>query len=222
MNIGDKILKLRKSNGYSQEDIANKLNVSRQTVSKWETNQSTPDFDKIVPLCDLFGISTDELLKDVSAPKEKVGEEKEKVVNEDDSYFNYVRIGKRKFAVHLSIAILLYFISIMWIIFASETLNMNDGIMVSIFLGIIGVATVLIVYSSMVNLSKAKEVDKIKSQENKKAKDINNVLALVVLLVYLVVSFATGAWAITWLLWIVYAILEEIVKAIFELGDKDE
>lgn len=220
MNIGDKILKLRKSNGYSQEDIANKLNVSRQTVSKWETNQSTPDFDKIVPLCDLFGISTDELLKDVSAPKEKVVEKEEVIENND--FNEYVRIGKRKFAFHLSISILLYFISIMWIIFASETLNMNDGIMVSIFLGIIGVATVLIVYSSMVNLSKAKEVEESKKHENKKAKDINNILALVVLLIYLVVSFATGAWAITWLLWIVYAILEEIVKAIFELGDKDE
>lgn len=221
MNIGDKILKLRKSNGYSQEDIANKLNVSRQTVSKWETNQSTPDFDKIVPLCDLFGISTDELLKDVTAPKEKLEERKEEPI-EDNNFNNYVRAGKRKFAFHLSVAILLYFVSIMWIIFASEALNMNDGIMVSIFLGIIGIATVLIVYSSMVNLSKAKEVKEIEKHENKKVKDINNILALIVLLIYLTVSFVTGAWAITWLLWIVYAILEEIVKAIFELGDKDE
>ena len=62
MNIGDKILKYRKLKGYSQEDIANSLNVSRQTVSKWETNQSAPDFNKIIPLCKLFEISADELL----------------------------------------------------------------------------------------------------------------------------------------------------------------
>lgn len=47
----------------SQEDLANVLNVSRQTVSKWETGESNPDIEKIVPLCDFFDISTDELLK---------------------------------------------------------------------------------------------------------------------------------------------------------------
>ena len=52
-----------KTENLSQEEVADKLNVTRQTVSKWETNQSTPDFDKIVPLCELFEISTDELLK---------------------------------------------------------------------------------------------------------------------------------------------------------------
>ena len=49
MNIGEKIFELRKSRNLSQEEVAEKLNVTRQTVSKWETNQSTPDFDKIVP-----------------------------------------------------------------------------------------------------------------------------------------------------------------------------
>ncbi len=49
--IGEKLLELRKKTNLSQEDVAFKLNVTRQTVSKWETNQSVPDFDKIVPLC---------------------------------------------------------------------------------------------------------------------------------------------------------------------------
>ena len=49
MNIGEKIFELRKSRNLSQEEVAEKLNVTRQTVSKWETNKSTPDFDKIVP-----------------------------------------------------------------------------------------------------------------------------------------------------------------------------
>ena len=63
MKIGDKIYKLRKENNLSQEELANKLNVSRQTVSKWELGDSCPDFDKIVPLCDIFNISTEELLR---------------------------------------------------------------------------------------------------------------------------------------------------------------
>ena len=51
MNLGETLLKLRKQKGLSQEEVADKLNVTRQTISKWETNQSMPDFDKIVPIC---------------------------------------------------------------------------------------------------------------------------------------------------------------------------
>ena len=62
MNLGEKLLNLRKTKNLTQDDVAEKLNVTRQTVSKWETNQSTPDFDKILPLCELYGISPTELL----------------------------------------------------------------------------------------------------------------------------------------------------------------
>ena len=60
MNIGEKIYNLRKKKNMSQEDLASVLNVSRQTISKWETGESNPDIDKIVPLCNFFEISTDE------------------------------------------------------------------------------------------------------------------------------------------------------------------
>ena len=62
MLIADKIKKLRKDNNMTQEDLADKLNVSRQTISKWETNVGVPDIDNIKAICDLFNISTDELL----------------------------------------------------------------------------------------------------------------------------------------------------------------
>lgn len=61
MKLGEKLYELRKEKNLSQEEVANILNVSRQTVSKWETGGTTPDFDKIVPLCNLYGITTDEL-----------------------------------------------------------------------------------------------------------------------------------------------------------------
>lgn len=54
----------RKQNGWSQEDLAEKLNVSRQSVSKWESGASVPDLDKILKLSNIFGVSTDCLLKD--------------------------------------------------------------------------------------------------------------------------------------------------------------
>ncbi len=63
MNLGEKIYELRKRQNLSQEELGDKLNVSRQTISKWERNESTPDLDKIVPLCDLFNLSIDELLQ---------------------------------------------------------------------------------------------------------------------------------------------------------------
>ena len=64
MILADKIMQLRKKEGWSQEELAEKLNVSRQSVSKWESSSSIPDLDKILVLSRLFGVSTDYLLKD--------------------------------------------------------------------------------------------------------------------------------------------------------------
>ena len=64
MILADKIIELRKKNGLSQEELAEKLNVSRQSISKWEGAQSIPDMNKILKLSDLFSVSTDYLLKD--------------------------------------------------------------------------------------------------------------------------------------------------------------
>ena len=64
MILADKIIELRKKNGWSQEELAEKLGVSRQAVSKWEGAQSVPDIQRILEMSKLFGVSTDYLLKD--------------------------------------------------------------------------------------------------------------------------------------------------------------
>ena len=64
MILADKIIELRKKNGWSQEDLAEKLDVSRQSISKWEGAQSIPDMNKILKLSEVFSVSTDYLLKD--------------------------------------------------------------------------------------------------------------------------------------------------------------
>ncbi len=64
MILADKIIRLRKKNGWSQEELADKMNVSRQAVSKWESAQTIPDLEKILQLSILFGVTTDYLLKD--------------------------------------------------------------------------------------------------------------------------------------------------------------
>ena len=64
MILADKIINERKKLGWSQEELADKLGVSRQSVSKWEGAQSVPDLQRILEMSKIFGVSTDYLLKD--------------------------------------------------------------------------------------------------------------------------------------------------------------
>ena len=72
MTLGEKIYELRSQRNLSQGDLANELNVSRQSISKWENDNSTPDLEKIIKLTEIFNVSLDELIKN---------EEKEVVAN---------------------------------------------------------------------------------------------------------------------------------------------
>lgn len=205
MHIGQKLLDLRKEKHLSQEEVADKLNVTRQTISKWETEQSTPDFDKIVPLCELYGITADELFTGIR--KEEVTQQKKE-------------FEKEKKAKGIGLGILLYFVSIIWIMITIPVFRMNPIVSSAIFLLFCGVATYIIVYTCIVYKSK-----KTKEEEkgSKIAKQINEIIAMIVLIFYLLISFITMAWYITWILWVVYALIEEIVKLIFMVKEiKDE
>lgn len=70
MILAEKIARLRKAQGWSQEELAARLDVSRQSVSKWESMASMPDLDKVLKMSELFGVSTDYLLKDNAAEEE--------------------------------------------------------------------------------------------------------------------------------------------------------
>ena len=75
MNLADRIQDLRKRRGLSQEELADKLGVSRQAVSKWESGQSTPDIERIILMSEFFDVTTDYLLKGT----EPVEEEKKEI-----------------------------------------------------------------------------------------------------------------------------------------------
>lgn len=75
MNLGDKIYNLRKKHGLSQEELANKLNVTRQTVSKWELSQSMPDTNSLLEMSKLFEVNLDELTSSESKHTNKNTEE---------------------------------------------------------------------------------------------------------------------------------------------------
>ena len=74
MILADKIIRLRKKNGWPQEELADKMSVSRQAVSKWEGAQTIPDLGKILQLSQLFGVTTDYLLKDEIEDEELTGD----------------------------------------------------------------------------------------------------------------------------------------------------
>ena len=86
MKFNEKILDLRKKKLLSQEELGRELNVSRQTISKWESGQSYPDFEKLVLLSDFFELTLDELMKDIDV--QDIKEKNHKSI--DISYFESV------------------------------------------------------------------------------------------------------------------------------------
>ena len=110
MILADKIIDERKKNGWSQEELAEKLGVSRQSVSKWEGAQSVPDLQRILEMSKLFGVSTDYLLKDdetvrpVSEVEEDTGKAMRRVsMEEANAFLN----ENGKFAVKIATGVLL-------------------------------------------------------------------------------------------------------------------
>ena len=86
MSLAEKIILQRKKQGWSQEELADRMDVSRQAVSKWESSQSVPDMEKVVMLSNIFGVTTDYLLKDEEGEafhSEKISDSKRYVSAEE-------------------------------------------------------------------------------------------------------------------------------------------
>ena len=84
MTLADKIINLRKKNGWSQEELAEKLGVTRQSISKYEGAQSIPDLDKILKLSEIFGVTTDYLIKDELEEEEYAASQMQENESESD------------------------------------------------------------------------------------------------------------------------------------------
>lgn len=235
MNIGERLLKLRKQKGLSQEEIANIIGVSRQTISKWETGESNPDFDKIVPLCDLYNISTDELIRGESKSnfendnkKTETNDRfdvKDEEVKKEEQVICYQPIKKFEPLV-VSVSIFLYFISVVWIIMIESLDVISDEMMISIFLVIAAIPTCILTYYYISVANKKRylkehgrlneNINLVEEKEFRKYKEIDDILALLFTIVYLYVSFVTGGWYITWILWLVYSFVIKIVHLVLD------
>lgn len=209
MTLGERLTLLRKEMNLSQEEVAERLNVTRQTVSKWELDQSTPDFDKVIPICKLYNISSEELLTGRKAD-----------VNNNDQEYNLMTDQeiKKKTAKAVCESIALFFIAIVWIIIASTFSFLKEEIMVGIFLLIVGAGVINIIYK--VSSLPEKKSTEIKKAKRKQTHKYDDALAILFTIVYLLVSFITGAWHITWILWIVYALVCEILHIILDKEDE--
>ncbi len=221
MTLGQKLFDMRKKSGLSQEQVAEKLGVTRQTVSKWETDQTTPDFDKIVPISKLYNVSVNELFgeegqetkADIQPTQNDNNTENDDISEKE--MFEIRRKYKKRFALLLSLAICIYILSVIpFMVFKSTTL------MIVAFFIMIAAATAMIVFGAVSKPKFDKEVGEDTPQNNL-YKKICSIMSGVILVIYLLVSFLTGAWYITWVLWIVYAIACEIVKLIFSLKGVD-
>ena len=95
MIFADKLILLRKKAGWSQEELADQMNVTRQSVSKWEGAQSAPDLEKMLRLSELFGVSTDYLLKDEMEEAEHIGS--------SDDTLSFRRVSMEEANVFLSV-----------------------------------------------------------------------------------------------------------------------
>lgn len=161
MIFADKIIQLRKKNGWSQEELAEKMNVSRQAVSKWEGAQAIPDLSKILALSELFGVSTDYLLKDeveVEATASQDGEPAVRRVSLDEAQ-RYL-FQRKSAARRIALATLLCILSpIPLILLAVATdvpafaisENLAAGLGLIVLLLCVAVAVALYVYTGFQN-----------------------------------------------------------------------
>ncbi len=206
-NLGERLYVLRKNKNLSQEEVAEKLNVTRQTISKWETNQSVPDFDKVMPLCELYGITPNELFIEI---KENNSEKN----TSSDINLEEEKIKTSKKAKGIALSVVLYFLGIVWIMIAIPVMNMNPVVASAIFLLICGLATGLIIYVC-IRYHKTKTLEE--TADDKLRHQISDVVAIIVTIIYLIISFQTMAWHLTWIIWIIYGLFTEILKLIFML-----
>ena len=329
MILADKIINERKKNGWSQEELADMLNVSRQSVSKWEGAQSVPDLQKILKMAEIFSVSTDYLLKDelepdgnteISTIDDDSHESLRKLTLEEASEFISIRkkiFPKIGIGVFLMITcpvilvllagisssypdilsekaatvigIMFMFIQIATAIFifvsnsgkltkfkfleeeAFETAYGVDGMakerlaeyessntkaltlgvllcvlsgvpivitsvmeapqivvicMVCLTLILIGIAVYLFisvcaVYSSYKILLQTGDYTPKMKRKNKKLDSLTSSYWILIVIIYLVTSFLTGAWHLSWIIWAVAGLLFALVRNIAEAMIKD-
>ena len=161
MIMADKIIRLRKKNGWSQEELADKLDVSRQAVSKWEAAQSVPNLDKILQLSELFGVTTDYLLKDEIEDEEFTDNDDvysvKKITLEDaNKYLDTVKSNSKKTALATFLCIIsaipmIALIAVSQIKSVGLSENVATAIGIGFLIVIVAAAVAIFIYVESIN-----------------------------------------------------------------------
>ncbi|NLL63386.1 MAG: helix-turn-helix transcriptional regulator [Ruminococcaceae bacterium] len=153
MILADKIIELRKKNNWSQEELAEKLGVSRQAVSKWESAQSTPDLERILAMSELFGVSTDVLIKDeieIDTKFDKIEESgsplRKLSMEEANEYLSVKFKTARPFAFGVALCIMSSIPPILSELWKDEDLGGAVGAIIAVF--IIAIAVTLFILNA--------------------------------------------------------------------------
>ncbi len=152
MILADKLVKLRKKSGMSQEELAEKMNVSRQAVSKWEGAQSIPDLEKILQLSELYGVTTDYLLKDsmeIEEFMEKDADSVRKVTLEEAN--EYLSLRKTA-SVRTALATFLCILSVIPLIVLGGATTLPDHPISENFAGGLGMIIMLVLAATAVGI----------------------------------------------------------------------
>lgn len=122
LKFNEKLIKLRKASGLSQEELGDKLNVARQTISKWELGETTPEMDKLEELSNLFEISIDELVKDSSVPNIIAKEMNQEKIDSLYKDFGTAKKGIKTYLIIVCVFCLLFIIIPLIIFFVRTVL----------------------------------------------------------------------------------------------------
>lgn len=160
MILADKISELRRANGWSQEELAEKLDVSRQSVSKWESGSSIPDLNRLIKLSEIFGVSTDYLIKedveeDMVPLKEKERGDKYKNVSLDEAitYMEIVEKHAGKIALGVALCVLSPAVMLFLLGFSEEGARFSEdlaaGIGMAVLLVLVAMGVLVLVSTGM-------------------------------------------------------------------------
>lgn len=175
MTLAEKVMLLRKQRGWSQEELAEHLGISRQSISKWESGISIPDIDRIIKMSDLFGVSTDYLLKEQIEFEENKREDQtnenikiSKAIEVSDEEVNdFINLTK-KASIRIAAAISLFILSPIIFVFllgiseyenSNITENMASGIGATFLLILVAIGVSILIINGM-KLSKYRYLEK--------------------------------------------------------------
>lgn len=208
MNIetAKRLFEYRKANGYSQEELAEKIGVSRQAISKWERSESSPDTDNLIALANLYGVTIDELLNGTEAPKKASDEQpaEEPAEESGETYTNNYNESEEKSEPEINF---------------DNGFNVQDG-KDKVHIGWDGIhvesknGDKVHVNGSGVHVQNGGHIYYDSNQKPPKNPWLHALLPISAVILYLILGFSTHrGWAVGWILFLLIPVIESAVTA---------